>query len=363
MKILQGILMLLVTATTVAAHPGWGIVRDSRGNVYFTDTKQVWRIAPDGSLSVAVPDVHTHELCVDPADNIFGEHLWYTAGARQPWRHRVWRFRPDGTVSDVIPSRAGFLTDYSFVRDRDGNMYWADRGPRTVIRKRSVNGRITTHALGDFRAVERMVATPDGTLFLMDAGRLRRVSPNGTVSTVVAALSSKRPTPSEVSSLNYHMGLWLDSQHQVYVAAAAEGLVLRVSDRGEVVVATRSVAPWAPSGGLIALAKDMREANTRGEKLGLTEDELAFYDALETNDSAVQVLGDETLRAIARELVETVRNNATIDWTLRENVRAQLRVLVKRILRKHGYPPDKQEKATQTVLEQAEVLSAQWAAA
>jgi type I restriction enzyme R subunit len=114
---------------------------------------------------------------------------------------------------------------------------------------------------------------------------------------------------------------------------------------------------------LIALAKEMREANARGEALGLTEDELAFYDALETNDSAVKVLGDETLRAIARELVQTVRNNVTIDWTLRENVRAQLRVLVKRILRKHGYPPDKQEKATQTVLEQAEVLSAEWATA
>jgi len=114
---------------------------------------------------------------------------------------------------------------------------------------------------------------------------------------------------------------------------------------------------------LIQLARDMRAANARGEALALSEDELAFYDALETNDSAVKVLGDATLRAIARELVATVRNNVTIDWTLRENVRAQLRVLVKRILRKHGYPPDKQEKATQTVLEQAEVLSAEWAAA
>ena len=113
---------------------------------------------------------------------------------------------------------------------------------------------------------------------------------------------------------------------------------------------------------LIELARDMREANARGERLGLSEDELAFYDALETNDSAVRVLGDETLRAIARELVETVRNNVTIDWTLRENVRAHLRVLVRRILRRHGYPPDKQEKATLTVLEQAEVLSAGWAA-
>lgn len=114
---------------------------------------------------------------------------------------------------------------------------------------------------------------------------------------------------------------------------------------------------------LIGLAREMREANTRGEALGLTEDEVAFYDALETNDSAVKVLGDETLRAIARELVATVRANVTIDWTVRENVRAHLRVLVKRILHKHGYPPDKQEKATQTVLQQAEVLTEAWTAA
>ena len=112
---------------------------------------------------------------------------------------------------------------------------------------------------------------------------------------------------------------------------------------------------------LIALAKEMREAGARGERLGLSDDELAFYDALGTNDSAVRVLGDETLSGIARELVGTVRRNVTIDWTMRENVRANLRRLVRRILRRHGYPPDKQEKATQTVLEQVEALSEGWA--
>jgi len=107
---------------------------------------------------------------------------------------------------------------------------------------------------------------------------------------------------------------------------------------------------------MIALAKQMRRANERGEALKLSEEELAFYDALETNDSAVKVLGDEILRTIAREVTVAVRNNVTIDWTLRENVRAQLRVIIKRILRKYGYPPDKQEKATLTVLEQVELL-------
>jgi type I restriction enzyme R subunit len=111
---------------------------------------------------------------------------------------------------------------------------------------------------------------------------------------------------------------------------------------------------------LIRLAKEMQEARVRGEALGLTGDEVAFYDALEVNDSAVKVLGDECLRKIAQELVATVRRSVTIDWTVRENARAKIRVMVKRILRKYGYPPDKQEKATQTVLEQAEVLCEDW---
>jgi len=113
---------------------------------------------------------------------------------------------------------------------------------------------------------------------------------------------------------------------------------------------------------LIHLAREMRAADRRGEDLGLSEDELAFYDALAENKSAVQVLGDETLRDIARELVEVVRRNVTIDWTERENVRARLRVLVKRVLRRYGYPPDKQEKATKLVLEQTEVLCSRWVA-
>lgn len=113
---------------------------------------------------------------------------------------------------------------------------------------------------------------------------------------------------------------------------------------------------------LIQIAKEMRQAQDRGEELGLSDEELAFYDALETNDSAVKVLGDETLKAIAIELVDSVRGNVTIDWTLKESVRAKLRLGVKRILRKHGYPPDKQVKATETVLEQAEVLCKDWVA-
>jgi type I restriction enzyme R subunit len=108
---------------------------------------------------------------------------------------------------------------------------------------------------------------------------------------------------------------------------------------------------------LLDLARQMREAQARGEALNLTEDEIAFYDALEVNDSAVKILGNEQLHEIARDIAETVRRNATIDWHLREQARANLRRMVKRVLRKHGYPPDRQEHASQTVLEQAELFA------
>ena len=104
----------------------------------------------------------------------------------------------------------------------------------------------------------------------------------------------------------------------------------------------------------------MKAAKSRGEELGLNDDEDAFYDALAENNSAREVLGDDQLRAIARELVQAVKNSTTIDWTVKEGVRAKIRVTVKRILRKYGYPPDLEEKATQTVLEQAEILSEHW---
>ena len=112
---------------------------------------------------------------------------------------------------------------------------------------------------------------------------------------------------------------------------------------------------------LIEMAKQFQQAAARGEKLGLSEEELAFYDALSANESAVQVLGDQTLSLIAREVLQTVRSNVTIDWTVKESVRANLRRMVKRVLRKYGYPPDLQEKATLTVLEQAELLAKDWA--
>ena len=113
---------------------------------------------------------------------------------------------------------------------------------------------------------------------------------------------------------------------------------------------------------LINLAKDIRAAHRRGEEEGLSQEEISFYDALAQNESAVEVMGNDQLRVIAHELLSNLKNNASVDWQHRESARARMRILVKRILRKYGYPPDLQDAAVQTVLQQAEVLSARWAA-
>ncbi|NCA93370.1 DUF3387 domain-containing protein, partial [bacterium] len=112
---------------------------------------------------------------------------------------------------------------------------------------------------------------------------------------------------------------------------------------------------------LIKLAQEMRREDERDTQLGLSKDEIAFYDALETNDSAVKVLGDDKLKQIAVEIAEKVRANATIDWTIKETVKAKLKVIVRRTLNKYGYPPDKQPQAIDTVMKQAESLAAIWA--
>jgi len=111
---------------------------------------------------------------------------------------------------------------------------------------------------------------------------------------------------------------------------------------------------------LIKLAKEMDVATKRGVDLGLTDDEVAFYDALAMNESAVQAMGDDKLKVIAAELIKQIRKSVTIDWTLRESARARIRVMVKRILNKYGYPPDLQDQAVKTVLDQAELLCADW---
>ncbi len=257
MKKLLWAAALLLLAAPAWAHPGVGIVMDSHSNVYYTDLKQVWKIAPDGKKSVAVPHVHTHELYLDAEDNLYGEHLWYEGEATDKWGHYVWRLSADGKLTQIIPPRQGFRDDYrdfSFVRDRAGDMYWAVREAKPiVIRRVAPNGKITDLAPdAGLHDVRWMTAAPDGTVFFTDGPDLVRILPDGKTTRLARNLKEQVWWLFWVNDTHNLMGLWTDTGGHVYVAVQGARKVKRVSAEGRVEVVAASPLGWAPTGGLVA---------------------------------------------------------------------------------------------------------------
>lgn len=232
--------LLALSAGAARAHPGVGIVMDSRGNVFYTDLFHVWRITPGGQKSIVVRDVHTHELSIDSADHLFGEDSEYLGGDR--YRHRIWRRSPDGAVTDVVPWRDGFWREYGFTRDQSGAMYWVSCPDRVcVVRQRTPEGRSAVVAPEvRFNNPINWIATgPAGSLYVVDGTDLRRIR-DGRITTVVAGLGTML------------MGMWFDGRSDLFVADWKARTVLRVSPDGRVTTVVHTPEPWGPSGVLVA---------------------------------------------------------------------------------------------------------------
>lgn len=245
--------VLVGAASSVLAHPPVGIVMDGRGNVFYSDLERVWMIGPDGKKSVAVPGVHTHELSLDRTGNLYGEHLWYEGDATKEWGHRVWRRTSEGRVTDVIPARRGFPSGYGFARDASGATYWTDKGTPARFFKQSPTGRVSTVAVcRDCREVRWMTAAPDGTLYFLDAGEIKEISPEGRFRTRTAGLARRRWTQPQVNAEHRVMGVWTDGGGNVYAAVYGSREVVRVSPDGRARVVATSRLPWSPTGGLVA---------------------------------------------------------------------------------------------------------------
>jgi hypothetical protein len=241
-------LRLLFTATlflTAAfAHPAIGIVMDASGAVYYTDTARVWRIAPDGTKAIVVPDVHTHELWLDREGNLYGIHE--TGG--NGWSHRVWKRSPDGRVTDIISTRRGFLEDYkdfSMARDRRDAMYWMVRGAEGGIFKADAGGKASLMAKIAVDEPGWLSVLPDGTALVGDHGFLVRIAPDGKAQKMPAALSENRERYAV-------MAAWADKDGNMYAAVYGSAAVKRIARSGEVSTIATSPAPWQPTGGLIA---------------------------------------------------------------------------------------------------------------
>lgn len=233
-------LLLLVPLATASAHPGVGIVIDRQGNVYYTDLVHVWRIAPDGRKSIAVRDVHTHELALDSAGSLYGEDSRYQGGDR--WRHRVWKRRADGRLTYVVPWTDGFWRQYGFTSDGDGTMYWVQCPERVCsIRKRDRRGATTVVAPSVRFAgnINFIAAARDGSLYVIDGEDVRRITRDGRAITFAPKLGRML------------MGLTPRPDGSVYVASWGERALFRVDSTGTVTTAARTSAPWAPSGSAV----------------------------------------------------------------------------------------------------------------
>ncbi len=231
-------LLVLPSAT---AHPGVGLMEDSRGNIFYTDLVHVWKISPEGRKTIAVRNVHTHELALDAQDNLYGEDQVYEGEALNRWHHRIWKCAPDGKVTDLFGQRSGFREDYGFARDRRGTQYWLQyEGKTPLIRKRSLEGTVTTiHPKTPFPRLTWLAVSADGSVLYVTTGNgLYRISPDGAVSSLLHHESTNR------HSL---MGIWPAPDGSVYTANFATRTVNRVETNGRVTLVARTESPWAPS--------------------------------------------------------------------------------------------------------------------
>lgn len=242
----------LLWPVSLWSHPGVGIVETSRGSIYYTDLKQVWKISPDGKKTIAVPNVHTHELYLDENDNLYGGHLWYNGEQLDTWGHYFWMLSAAGKLEKVTPDKEGFQENYSLVRDHFGHMFWAtgDSPCQTLVRM-GTDGHPAQLGSGCFENIRWMHVMKDGTLALVDFQDVKKVDKDGRVTLVGEKLANKSWTKSTRSNQNSVFGIWSDRAGAIYTAVGSERLVKKFSADGRESTAFKTSFPWSPSGGVV----------------------------------------------------------------------------------------------------------------
>lgn len=248
------ILCCLLVPNLANAHPGIGIVMDQEGNIYYTDLVHVWKITPEGTRSIAVKDVHTHELFLDTKGDLYGEHEWYEGEATDKWGNYVWCLTKDGEFKKVIPDVEGFLDNTTLVRDTNGNSYWSKKeGEVQTLMKQTPNGtdhQFSDHAFEDIRWMH--FSENDYHLYVVDHLSVKRVDMEGKVEVVSEDLKKGSALLRSVADRHYVFGLWTDPKMNTYVALYGAGTVKRIDPDGEATTVFSSPMGWSPCGGLIA---------------------------------------------------------------------------------------------------------------
>src|SRR4030095_1364701 len=246
---------LLLISFTVTAHPGIGIVKDSKGNIYYTDLANVWKISLAGSNSKVVSNVHTHELYMDGHDNLYGEHLWYNGESQNTWGHYAWCLKNNGELVKEINPTEDFSSNYSFARDSLGNMYWVERFTTSKIMKKTKNGEIIKLVEGKFGFIGWLTCTKNGSLYFTENNKLHRLSPDGRsdsylMETLAENIGSKS-TDFTMMGRNYDSyGIWTDVADNVYLAMIDSKKVIRIGADGKSQTILTSNSLWTICSGI-----------------------------------------------------------------------------------------------------------------
>jgi hypothetical protein len=234
------------------ADPGNGIVADKNGNIFYTDLSQVFKIDAQGRKIVAVPGVHTHELYMDSAGNLFGEHLWYDEAAPAKWGHYVWKLSAAGKLEKIKNDSPGFLEWYSFVRDDAGNMYYAEQNIPYNFWKIAPAGQRTLLGSLSVRHPGRLHVSKKGDLYFSNRDAVYKIPKDDTLRLFIDHISATAKTEKGENCERCIESVWTDDQDNIYVAFSADLEVIKFETEGKVRTIYRSADSWYPVGGAFA---------------------------------------------------------------------------------------------------------------
>lgn len=241
----------LSIGSILKAHPGPGIVKDSKGNIFYTDLVQVWQIWPNGKKTIAVPGVHTHELFMDAYDVLYGEHLWFNGEKANTWGCYEWRLHPDGKLDTIFGPAPAFQNEYALNRDARGNQYYVQHAPVKKFFRINPDGSLKKLAEGQFNSIRFTFVTREGNWYFTSENNLYLLDTLGRISMRVKDIGSATLSHPGNFKDPYVVGIWEDPRHNVYVADYSGQKVKRVDTEGKVDVIAHSKSPWSPVGGLI----------------------------------------------------------------------------------------------------------------
>ena len=250
-----------VVVLNVLADPGVGIVIDSKGNLFYTDLSQVWMIKPDGSKTIAVPNVHSHELYMDKNDQLWGEHLWFTGEQTNTWGHYLWRRSSNGEITKVKDSTAGFPEWNSFTRDDNGNMYFLEKSIPSYFWKIDTAHKKTLLASKSFANIGRLHLTKSGDLYFNNGADIYWIPEPDSVELFYKAAADTSGKADAHSIMN----IWSDDKKNIYFAT---GSVIKKIEKSKFMITVyKSAGNWKPASGLVAPNGDfwVMEYNDKNE--------------------------------------------------------------------------------------------------